>query len=150
MAAEVRAARAGEEDAILPLYEWLFASPGYRPPQWEPQRARSALARAIAGPGSVVLVAEEDGRLVGICSAYIDIESVRYGQRCWIEDLAVDPERRSGGIGAALLAAARGWARAHGASHIELDTGIARVDAQRFYDRQGEAGKGISYSWRLS
>jgi GNAT superfamily N-acetyltransferase len=149
MSAEVRAARPGEEDAILPLYEWLFAPPGYAPPQWSPARARAALGRAIAGPGSVVLIADEDGRLAGICCAYLDIESVRYGQRCWIEDLAVDPERRSEGIGAALLAAAREWARAHGATHIELDTGIARADAQRFYDRQGEAAKGISYSWRL-
>lgn len=150
MPAEIRPARAGEEDAILPLYEWLFAPPGYRPAQWDPAYARRALAAAIEGPRSTVLVAEEEAALAGLCSAYIDLESVRYGRRCWIEDLAVSPAHRSHGIGAALLGAARAWAREQRATHIELDTGLARADAQRFYDRQGEAAKGYSYSWLLA
>lgn len=30
-----------------------------------------------------------DGRLVGLCTAYDDIESVRFRRRVWVEDFAV-------------------------------------------------------------
>src|SRR5688500_1157267 len=136
MEATVRQAQPGEEDRVMPTYEWLFADPGGVPPGWDPQRGRAALADAIADDGSAVLVAEADGELVGLCTAYLDLDSVRFGRRCWVEDLAVHPERRSAGVGGALLDAAGDWARERGATHIELDTGIARADAQRFYERR--------------
>lgn len=149
MGVRVRPARADEVDAVLPMYEWLFTVPGSLPPGWDPARAARALAEAIASSESVVLVAEDGGSLIGLCTAYIELNSVRFGHRCWVEDLAVDPERRSQGVGAALLDAAEDWARRHGASHLELDTGLARKDAQRFYERRDPATKGFSYSWRL-
>jgi GNAT superfamily N-acetyltransferase len=146
---EVRPARADEVDLVLPMYEWLFAAPGSPPPDWDPTRAARSLAAAITSPESVILVAEDGGALIGLCSAYLELDSVRFGQRCWVEDLAVDPERRSQGVGAALLDAAEDWARRHGATHLELDSGLARTDAHRFYERRDPATKGFSYSWRL-
>ena len=131
------------------MYEWFFEGPGRRPARWDLDRVRERLGEALDSPRSLVLVAEDGSALVGLLCAYLDIRSVRYGQRCWVEDLAVHPDRRSAGIGARLLGEARTWARGHGASHIELDTGVARKDAQRFYERQGEGHKGISYSWPL-
>jgi ribosomal protein S18 acetylase RimI-like enzyme len=149
METRIRTAERGEEEAVLATYEWFFERPGYRPGHWDREWAREALAEAIDSPRSLALVAEANGALVGVLCAYLDIRSVRYGQRCWVEDLAVHPEWRSQGIGERLLAAARDWAREQGATHIELDTGVAREDAQRFYERQGESNKGISYSWPL-
>lgn len=134
---------------MLGLYEWLFEVPGYRPEGWNEERARLALAEAIVDPRAAVFVAEDGGELVGLCSAYLDLNSVRYGQRCWVEDLAVDPERRSVGIGGALLDAAQAWAEEAGATHFELDSGLGREDAHRFYERRGEPAKGFSYSWPL-
>lgn len=97
-----------------------------------------------------MLVAEaQAGELVGLVTAYLDLNSIRFGPRCWIEDLAVDPARRSEGIGAALLEAAKVWASEHGATHLELDTGLAREDAQRFYERRQPIAKGYTYSWAL-
>lgn len=148
-AIEIRPAVAGEVEGLLPLYEWLFTPPGYTPRWWKPDRARQALAEAIEDADSAVLVAERNGELVGICSAYLDLHSVRYGRRCWVEDLAVHPGHRSEGIGGRLLDEAEQWARSRGATHLELDTGVAREDAQRFYERRGEPQKGISYSWPL-
>jgi GNAT superfamily N-acetyltransferase len=145
----VRAARPGEAPDLVPLYEWLFAPPGSRPPQWDPAVAADRLAEAIADEHSHVLVAESDGRFAGICTAYIDLESVRYGLRCWVEDLAVDPELRSRGIGSALLEAAREWARSHGASHLELDSAESRADAHRFYVREGAVWPSKQFTWLL-
>jgi GNAT superfamily N-acetyltransferase len=149
MEATIREAQPGEEERILGMYEWLFATPGSVPPGWDPERARQAIAGAIADKKSAVLVAEQRGDLLGLCTAYLELDSVRFGQRCWVEDLAVSPGHRSEGIGGALLDAAGEWARERGATHLELDTGVAREDAQRFYERRDPATKGFSYSWRL-
>ena len=96
-----------------------------------------------------MLVADDGGELIGICTAYQDIHSVRFGYRAWVEDLAVDPERRSQGIGKALLDAAQDWARERGATHLELDSAEARADAHRFYEREGAAYRAISFGWEL-
>src|SRR5215218_9326319 len=129
MGVRVREASLGEEERILPLYEWLFGEPGYEPPGWDPERARRALAEAIAAPDSTVLVVEDGDELIGLCTAYLELNSVRFGQRCWVEDLSVHPQRRSHGVGGKLLDSAADWARGRGATHIELDTGLARAGA---------------------
>ena len=145
----VRPARPDEIDAVLATYEWLFAPPGAMPPAWDPGKARERLAEAIESPDSVILVAEGGEGLIGLCSAYLDIDSVRFGRRCWVEDLAVHPERRSQGVGKALLAAARDWARERGAKRLGLESGMDRTDAHRFYEREGPTWKSRSYAWRL-
>ena len=150
MQTTIRAAEPGEIQSLLALYEWLFAAPGSRPPDWDPKRAVVALQQAIDSHDAAVLVAEAaNGDLVGICTVYQDLHSVRFGYRAWVEDLAVHPERRSQGIGKALLDAAKDWARERGATHLELDTGEARADSQRFYEREGPSWRSISYAWEL-
>jgi GNAT superfamily N-acetyltransferase len=149
MQARIREAQTEEFEAVLGLYEWLFAPPGSQPRAWEPERARLALAEAIVAPDSAVFVADDDGELVGFCTAYLELNSVRFGRRCWVEDLAVDPERRSEGIGKALLDAAKDWARGAGATHLELDSAVERVDAHRFYEREGAGRQSYSFGWEL-
>ena len=149
MAFEVRAARAGEEEAIVPLYEWLFAPPGSRPAAWDERRAAVALRQAIDSHDACVLVAEHDGALVGFCTGYQDLHSVRFGYRAWVEDLAVDLERRSEGVGKALLDAAKAWGRERGATHLELDSAEARADAHRFYERERPSYRSACFGWEL-
>jgi GNAT superfamily N-acetyltransferase len=150
MSFEVRAAHAEEAEAIVPLYEWLFAPPGSRPEAWDERRAVVAVRQAIDSHDSAVLVAERgDGALIGFVTGYQDMHSVRYGYRVWVEDLAVDPEERSKGVGKALLDAAKSWARERGATHLELDSALTRTDAHRFYDREGAEYRSFSFGWRL-
>ena len=149
MAWEIREAQPGEEDRVLAMYEWLFAPPGSAPPGWNPESARPRLRAALEAIDAGILVADEEGALIGLCSVALDLNSVRYGQRCWIEDLAVDPGQRSRGIGRDLLNAAKEWARERGATHVELDSGAARSDAHRFYEREGPSWTGKQYSWWL-
>ena len=146
---EVREAREEEVERVLGMYEWLFAPPGSVPPGWDPGHAREALAEAIADQRSTVLVAEDRGELLGFATAYLELNSVRFGLRCWVEDLAVSPEHRSQGIGKALLDASKDWARERGATHLELDSGEARKEAHRFYERERPAWKGLQYTWTL-
>jgi GNAT superfamily N-acetyltransferase len=149
VSAAVRPARTDEVAEVAEAYEWLFAPPGSEPADWDLKRAAAALGRVIASETSTAFVAEDEGRLVGLCTVYRDIESVRFGRRAWVEDLAVHPGWRSKGVGKRLLDAAKDWAREHGASHLELDSGLARTDAHRFYDREGADSRSYSFSWRL-
>ena len=55
---------------------------------------------------------------MGVCTVYLDIRSVRFGDRAWVEDLSVHPDHRSQGVGKALLDAAKDWGRARGATHL--------------------------------
>jgi GNAT superfamily N-acetyltransferase len=66
-----------------------------------------------------------------------------------VEDLAVDPGRRSQGLGKGLLDAAKDWARERGASHLELDSALTRPDAHRFYERERPAWQSMSFGWVL-
>ena len=143
----IRPARAEEIPELIAAYEWLFAPPGSKPAVWDPERAAERLREAIEAESAEVVVAEQDGAIAGFFTIYDDIHSVRFGRRAWVEDLAVDPERRSQGIGKALIAAALDWAREHDCSHMELDSGLGRVDAHRFYEREGADKGSYSFGW---
>jgi GNAT superfamily N-acetyltransferase len=142
----VRAARPDEAPAIVPLYAWLFAPPGGVPPDWDPVLAVERVRGLIDGDRATVLVADD---LSGFCTVVLDLPSVRFGQRAWVEDLAVDPSQRSAGIGKALLDAAKAWAVEHGATHLELDSGDGRLDAHRFYERELPSWTSRCFSWWL-
>jgi GNAT superfamily N-acetyltransferase len=142
----VRHARTEEAPAIAAAYDWLFAPPGGPVAGWDRDVAAERLRSAMAGDRSAVLITEG---LTGFCTVYLDVLSVRFGQRAWVEDLAVHPQQRSGGAGAALLDAAKRWAKARGASHLELDSGNARTDAHRFYAREGMTGGSTSFRIEL-
>ena len=146
---DIRLARDADVVELVPRYEWLFAPPGSRPPAWDPNAAEGRLHEVIRSDRSDAIVADDHGSIAGFCTIYLDILSVRFGQRAWVEDLAVAPDRRSLGIGKSVLDAAKTWARERGASHLELDSALARQDAHRFYDREGAAGRSFSFHWSL-
>ena len=147
--AKVREALPAEVERVLGMYEWLFTPPGSVPPRWDPEHARSAIADAIADPAAAIFVAERRSELLGLCTAYLDMNSVRFGPRCWVEDLAVSPKHRSQGVGKALLDTAKDWARQRGATHLELDSAEVRRDAHRFYEREDPSWRSISFAWQL-
>ncbi len=145
----IRAATLDDVQRLPALYEWLFAPPGSRPGAWDVRRAEVALRQAIESHDACVLVADVGGELIGFCTGYQDIHSVRFGYRAWVEDLAVDPVRRSQGVGKALLDAVKAWARERGATHLELDSAEPRIDAHRFYEREGAEYRSICFGWEL-
>jgi GNAT superfamily N-acetyltransferase len=146
---EIRRARSHDVRTLVACYEWLFAAPGSQPPMWDPAAAATRLATAIEADDAEVFVADTRGAIVGFCTVYDDLESVRFGRRAWVEDLAVDPEHRSTGIGKGLLDAAKDWARERGASHLELDSAEVRADAHRFYEREEPSWRSVSFGWVL-
>ncbi len=148
----VRPARPEETEAVLTAFGWLFAPPGGVPPTWDEPRARAtieAITRGDQQQTTLLLAVDEEEQVAGLCSVALDLLSVRFGLRAWVEDLAVDPDRRSQGAGKLLLDAAKDWGRERGATHLELDSGDARPDAHRFYDREQPSWTGRHFAWQL-
>jgi GNAT superfamily N-acetyltransferase len=145
----VRIATVGDAPELVRAYAWLTAPPGRSPPGWDGVQAQAALRRAIASDQSTVFVAVAPIGFVGFATVYLDIESVRFGRRAWVEDLAVHPEFRSRGIGKRLLTEAKEWARSKGATHLGLESSEARADAHRFYEREAPDARSKSYTWKL-
>jgi GNAT superfamily N-acetyltransferase len=145
----IRQALPADVPAIVAAYDWLLAPPGVRPPGWSTAIAAGRLQATMADDRAVVLVADDNNTIVGFATVYLDIVSVRFGQRAWVEDLAVAPDRRSGGIGKALLDAAKAWARDRGAAWLGLESSSPRVDAHRFYEREDPDGRSRSFKWTL-
>jgi GNAT superfamily N-acetyltransferase len=133
--------RASESDLarIVELLT-LGAVPGT--PESQEDRAdmapyRSALLETEAGPGGV-LVAERRGEVVGVCQLIVFRHLQRRGGLCAeIESVHVHPDRRSTGIGTALMQAAVEEARALGCYRVQLTSNTVRGDAHRFYERLG-------------
>jgi GNAT superfamily N-acetyltransferase len=107
---------------------------------FEPDAARQAAGlRAIIGNPAVgrILVAREAGAVVGMANLLFTVSTACGGRVAWLEDLIVRPERRGGGLGAALLEAAVAAARAAGCLRLTLLADRSNAAAIRFYQRHG-------------
>jgi GNAT superfamily N-acetyltransferase len=145
----IRTARESDIPGLLDLIEELMLPPGSRPPSYTREAGLEGLRAAFESDAAAVLVAEDGEGIVGLATLYETFTAVRYGKRCWLQDLVVTARRRSEGVGKALLDAATSWARGRGCTHLMLDSGIARTDAHRFYRREGMDQHSITFERRL-
>lgn len=97
------------------------------------------LPQLAAHPEGLVQVAEADGVVLGFISLHIIPQLALAGDFCRVSYLCVADRARGSGIGAQLLAFAEAQARARGCDRIELHSHERRVDAHRFYAREGYA-----------
>ena len=98
-----------------------------------PSEAR--LRQLLAQPSTALFVAETQGRMVGMLTlGWYDAPS---GRKAWIEDVVVDATARGGGIGRALVEAARGLALKIGADRLLLTSNPRRTAARALYRKCG-------------
>jgi ribosomal protein S18 acetylase RimI-like enzyme len=98
----------------------------------------AAFAEIDADPHQELVVAVQEGRVVGC----MQLTTLRYlshrgGTRLQVEGVRVDRERRSRGIGEAMMRYAIERARESGCHLVQLTTNAKRTDAHRFYRRLG-------------
>ena len=92
--------------------------------------------RRMERHGFQLACAEDDQGTVRAVIGYRITEMLRTGPMLEIDDLVTDADARSGGYGRALFEWALAEARRAGCSVVELDSGIQRHAAHRFYFRQ--------------
>jgi predicted GNAT family N-acyltransferase len=126
---EVRPARGpAEVEAALELRYRVFC---------EEQGVTLAGDQDGRDPEALHIVAFDDGRLAGTCRVLFDDRLARLGR------MAVEPDRRGHGIGAAMLDEAEHASRETGAERIRLH---AQTAARTLYERAGFEVQGEEFS----
>ena len=69
-------------------------------------------------------------------AGYRFYDKLHSGRNLYVDDLVTDSDDRSRGYGGKLLAWLTDEARAKGCVQLELDSGVQRFDAHRFYFRE--------------
>ncbi len=103
----------------------------------------------LGDPSTHHLVAESDGELVGFCSLHFRSRLNQTQLEAWIPDLVVAPAARRQGVAQALLEAAVSAARDRHCHQLTLESGYARRDAHRLYERFGMTDAGKQFGMRL-
>jgi GNAT superfamily N-acetyltransferase len=94
-----------------------------------------ARVRRMQAEGYHLAFLAADGAVRAV-AGYRFYEKLFSGKNLYVDDLVSDGAQRSRGHGRALLAWLVGQARARGCDNFELDSGVQRHDAHRFYLRE--------------
>jgi GNAT superfamily N-acetyltransferase len=98
---------------------------------------RPLLVELLADSAHVVLVAEEDGEVVGLVNAHFRPQLHHLAPVGTIDELVVDEDRRGRRIGERLVEEVLEEARRRGADVVEVTTHYRRERAHAFYRRCG-------------
>jgi PhnO protein len=94
-------------------------------------------------------IAWMDQKVVGFCSVHIQHLLHHWSLVAEVQELVVDKAYRGKGIGKHLLNDAIAFAKQQGCTQIELSTNRKRLDAQRFYEREGWTSSHLKYTFPL-
>jgi GNAT superfamily N-acetyltransferase len=102
-----------------------------RPPFQDPEQFVERVLRQQK-QGYLLAFLESDGKVCAV-AGYRFLESLFSGKFLYVDDLATRERDRSRGFGGELLDWLIKQAREHGCDNLELDSGVQRFDAHRFY-----------------
>jgi len=91
------------------------------------------------------LVAEREGKLVGVVQCVLHRATWTKTHYCYLEDLFVAPDVRGGGVGRALIEAVYARADAAGASRVYWLTHETNATARTLYDKVATNAGFIQY-----
>ncbi len=91
------------------------------------------------------LVAESEGKLVGLVHYLFHRSTTLIGSTCYLQDLFTDPAQRGQGVGRALIEAVYAQARAGGAERVYWLTQTGNSTARRLYDQVADESGFVVY-----
>lgn len=125
------------------LLEEIMAEHGVVPPP--PDRLNATIATILASETHMFLVAEDEGRLVGMCALIFSQSTWTASLACEVQDFIVTRGHRLSDIGRNLLTNAERVARSKGCRRLFLLAESWNLDAHTFYRRQGLSEKTCLY-----
>ena len=90
----------------------------------------------VVRDGAEIALAVDTHGVLGV-AVFRLFENTHVGLRCYLDDLVTDESRRSSGVGHALIDWLEHEARARGCACVDLESGVQRGGAHRFYFREG-------------
>ena len=103
--------------------------------------AASRVDEMLDDPDTLLLVAEVDASIVALaeirCAQTKDLPILVQKRYACLQEMIVTASHRGTGIGAALMARARDWARSQGAVSLRTSVVPGNARARAFYEREG-------------
>lgn len=126
----------GPDGKVLDAALLAAAEPVHR--QLRPQIPQdyAGAMQGIFADGGEMAVAIAEERVAGVAIFRL-FRNTHVGLRCYVDDLVTDERRRSSGVGRALIAWIEAEAKTRGCPGIDLESGVQRGGAHRFYFREG-------------
>lgn len=140
---DYRAATAADTDQVIVLLHEIMDHHAVDPPPVE--RLRPTISTILGSACHELLVADEDGRLVGMCALIFSQSTWSAAPVCELQDVIVTAGQRRTAVGGGLLSAAEDMARARGCSRLFLLAEYWNLDAHAFYRSLGLAEKTCLY-----
>lgn len=133
----VRPLAAGDYDAWRPLWDGYNAFYGRAGETALPEAITDLLWARLFDPAEPVhaLVAEADGRVVGLVQYLFHRATTMDAPICYLNDLFTSAEARGAGVGRALIEAVYAAARAAGSTRVYWQTHETNQTAMRLYDQ---------------
>lgn len=131
----VRPARAADIDILVPLLRALFTIEADFAADGEKQRR--GLQMLLESDRACLLVAENESKVVGMCSGQLVISTAEGGPALLVEDVVVDVSFRGRGVGRMLIEVLKEWAATNNASRLQLLADRNNTPALEFYRRLG-------------
>lgn len=86
--------------------------------------------------GYLIAFAESGREIVGV-AGFVVGRKLAWGKHIYVDDLVTAERSRSTGVGSAIIAWLKAYARDNGCGQIHLGSGVQRFSAHRFYLRHG-------------
>lgn len=131
----IRPARSEDVEELAELLGQLFAVEADF--AVDPAKQRAGLRLLLGRADALVVVAEADGRAVGMCSVQTLVSTAEGGLVGLLEDLVVQEAWRGRGLGRALLSRVESWAAERGLLRLQLLADRENRPALAFYARRG-------------
>lgn len=132
----IRHATRSDIPALLPLLETLFSIETDF--SFDAEKSRRGLELMFDSPQTrAIVVAEENGHVVGMCSAQIVISTAQGTPAAWIEDVILQPQMRGRGLMPQMLNELEAWAQLQGVSRLQVLCDTSNAPAMAFYPKYG-------------
>lgn len=131
----IRYANETDIDDMSQLLSQLFSIEADFVPNKEKQH--QGLQLLLDSLGGCAVVAEEQGKVIGMATVQILVSTAEGSHVGLVEDVVVDQEQRGRGIGAALLDQLKVWAEYNGLARLQLAADRDNSAALGFYTDKG-------------
>lgn len=131
----IRPARVGDLDALVDLLGLLFSIEADF--DFDASRQRQGFLMMFDHDGAIVLVAEAEGEVVGMCSGQLTISTAEGGAALLVEDVVVARSWQGQGIGRTLMVALEQWAGNRKARRLQLLADRTNQSGLQFYKTMG-------------
>ena len=108
-----------------------------------------AMVKSMQPEGYRVAALHDDGGRIVAVAGYRFMTMLYAGKLLYLDDLVSDEAERSKGYGRTLLDWLKQQARDNGCAELQLISHTRRIDAHRFYHREGFGIECFEFSWKV-